>query len=116
MAEAAAAKRARAKKILTLLGRAYPDAKIALDFASPFQLIVATILSAQCTDERVNKVTPGLFKKYPTPRAMADADISDLEHEVRSTGFFRNKAKNIKAASRLIVEHHGGNVPQTMEE
>jgi endonuclease-3 len=107
---------ASAQKLYAALAALYPDAHCALNHRNPFELIVATILSAQCTDERVNMVTPGLFEKYPTPRAMADADITELEQVVRSTGFYRNKAKNIKAASTIIAVKHGGNVPQTMDE
>src|SRR5678815_5623100 len=105
-----------AQKIYAALEALYPDAHCALNHRNAFELIIATILSAQCTDVRVNMATPGLFKKYPTSRAMADADIADLEHEVRSTGLFRNKAKNIKAASAIIADKHAGDVPQTMDE
>src|SRR4030095_8973206 len=89
MRETPVAKRARARKILTLLQRAYPDAKIALNFSTPLELLVATLLSAQCTDERVNMVTPGLFRKYPTAHALATADPMKLEQDIRSTRFFR---------------------------
>ena len=95
MRETAVAKRARARKILTLLQRAYPDAKIALTFSTPLELLVATILSAQCTDERVNMVTPGLFRKYPTAHALATADPMKLEGDIRSTGFFRAKTRSL---------------------
>ena len=105
-----------AQAIYAELAAMYPDAHCALNHKNAFELLIATILSAQCTDERVNMVTPGLFKKYPTPEAMAAADLPTLEQEVRSTGFYRNKAKNIQAASKLIVEKFGGEVPQTMEE
>lgn len=94
----------------------YPDAHCALDHASPFQLLIATILSAQCTDVRVNIVTPALFKPYPTSAKMAEAKIGHLEELVRTTGFFRNKAKNIKGAALAIVQDHGGKVPETMDE
>ena len=107
---------ARAKKIADALDRTYPEATCALTHASPLQLLVATILSAQCTDERVNRVTPALFKKYPDARALAGANRSDLEALVRSTGFFRNKAKSIQGAAQAIVSRHGGAVPKTMEE
>src|SRR6266850_5976889 len=100
MAESRAAKQARAKKILDLLGRAYPDAKIALDFSTPFELLVATILSAQCTDERVNMVTPGLFRTYPTAHKLASADPAKLEQEIRSTGFFRAKTRSLLGMAR----------------
>ena len=107
---------ARVKKILVLLERTYPDAQCALGHANPFQLLVATILSAQCTDERVNKVTPGLFRKFPTPHDFAAVSQEELEAEIRSTGFFRNKSKSIIGASKKIVQEFGGKVPQTMEE
>jgi endonuclease-3 len=87
-----------------------------LDHAGPFELLVATILAAQCTDERVNMVTPALFQRFPTPRAMAAADIEDLEALIRSTGFFHNKAKNIKAASQVLVSRFPGGFPSTMED
>lgn len=93
----------------------YPDAHCALDFNSPFQLIVATILSAQCTDKRVNMVTPALFKKYKTPAAMAAANPEELEEIIKSTGFFRNKTKSLLGMSAAVSEQHGGNVPDTME-
>ena len=108
MRETAVAKRGRARKILTLLQRAYPDARIALDFSTPLELLVATILSAQCTDERVNMVTPGLFRKYPTARALASADPAKLEQEIRSTGFFRAKTRSLLGMARGLVERHGG--------
>lgn len=106
----------RVSKILSLLRKHYPDADIALTYKTPHQLLVATILSAQCTDERVNKVTPDLFKKYKSPKDFAEADISELEEMVRSTGFYRNKAKNIKASAEMIVEKFDGRVPKTMDE
>ena len=111
MRETAVAKRARARKILTLLQRAYPDAKIALNFSTPLELLVATILSAQCTDERVNMVTPGLFRKYPTARALATADPMKLEGDIRSTGFFRAKTRSLLGMARGLVERHDGVVP-----
>lgn len=107
---------ARVREILKRLAKAYPDAKCALQHENPFQLLVATILSAQCTDERVNKVTPGLFQKYPTPRDFAALRPEVLEQEIRSTGFYRNKAKSILGASRKLVQEFGGKVPRTMEE
>lgn len=107
---------ARVREIVKRLERAYPDAKCALRHSNPFELLVATILSAQCTDERVNKVTPGLFQKYPTPHDFAALHQEVLEEEVRSTGFFRNKSKSIIGAARKIVQDFGGKVPQTMEE
>lgn len=106
----------RIRPLLALLHEAYPDAECALHHKNPFELLVATILSAQCTDERVNKVTPALFARFPTPAAMAGAEQEDLEDLVRSTGFFRNKAKNIQGAARRIVEVYDGEVPQQMDE
>ena len=98
------------------LAKEYGDAECALVHKNPFELLVATILSAQCTDQRVNMVTPDLFKKWPTPQAMAKAEIGQLERTIQSTGFFRNKAKNILGCSQKLVELHGGKVPQTLEE
>jgi endonuclease-3 len=115
MRETAVARRARARRILTLLQRAYPDAKIALDFSTPLELLVATILSAQCTDERVNMVTPGLFRKYPTAHALATADPAKLEDEIRSTGFFRAKTRSLLGMARGLVERHEGKVPADRE-
>jgi endonuclease-3 len=111
MRETAVAKRGRARKILTVLQRTYPDARIALDFSTPLELLVATILSAQCTDERVNMVTPGLFRTYPTARALATADPAKLEQEIRSTGFFRAKTRSLLGMAHGLVERHGGVVP-----
>ena len=111
MPESRAAKQARARTILELLAQAYPDAKCALNFSDPFQLLVATILSAQCTDERVNTVTPALFKKYPTARELARARTPSLEKDIRSTGFFRAKGRSLLGMARGLVEHHGGEVP-----
>lgn len=109
-------RKARMGKIIPLLKKAYPDAKCSLDYGTPLQLLVATMLSAQCTDERVNKVTPALFEKYRTAEDFAEANIEELQAAIRSTGFYRNKAKNIKAACKLIVARHMGKVPDTMEE
>ena len=106
----------RAARISAELAALYPTAPIALDFGSPFQLLVATILSAQCTDVRVNLVTPALFAAYPTPQTMARAPLSHLEELIRSTGFFRNKAKNILGAAAAILRDHGGEVPRTLDE
>ena len=114
--ESVADRKIRAKRIVILLKRAYPGAKCSLAHRTPLQLLVATILSAQCTDARVNIVTPALFARYKTARDFADADIHELEALVRSTGFYHNKAKNIKSACRIIVEKHKGKVPRTMEE
>ena len=105
-----------ARQIAAGLAKLYPDAHCALDFANPLQLLVATILSAQCTDVRVNLVTPALFARYPNTKAFADADIAELEEAIRSTGFFRNKARNIKACCQELVAKHGGKVPATMAE
>ena len=102
--------------ILALLHAEYPDAACALDHRNALELLVATILSAQCTDERVNKVTPELFARYPDARAFAEADRAELEELIRSTGFYRNKAKNVQEACQRIVEHYDGKVPATMDE
>jgi len=115
MRETAVARRGRARKILTSLQHAYPDARIALDFSTPLELLVATILSAQCTDERVNMVTPGLFRAYPTAHALAAADPAKLEQEIRSTGFFRAKTRSLLGMARGLVERHGGTVPADRE-
>ncbi len=109
-------KKQRAHSILVRLKRLYPDATCSLTYSTPVQLLVATILSAQCTDERVNKVTPLLFGQFPDAARLASATIEELETLVHSTGFYRNKAKNIKAATQMIVTEFGGKVPQTMEE
>jgi endonuclease-3 len=106
---------AKAKKILAILESSYPDSCVTLDFTNPFQLLIATILAAQCTDERVNQVTKGLFKRYPTPQALTDADPVELEEAIRSTGFYRNKARSIIGCCKKLVEEFGGQVPQTME-
>jgi len=116
MRETAKDKIARTKKIIAGLEKTYPDAHCELVHQNPLELLIATILSAQCTDKRVNIVTEQLFKKYRSASDFANADISELENDVRTTGFYKNKARNIKAASRDIVEKHGGKVPQTMEE
>jgi endonuclease-3 len=108
--------RARMKQVLWVLHREYPEAKCSLDFGTPFQLLVATILSAQCTDERVNLVTPALFGKYPDPQSMARAPLKEIERLVQSTGFFKNKAKAISETSKILVAKHGSEVPRTMEE
>lgn len=110
------AKQQRAIEILLRLKRFYPDATCSLDYETPMQLLVATILSAQCTDVRVNMVTPELFRRFPDAAAMAGAEVSEIEALVRSTGFYRNKAKNIQAACRMIMTEFGGEVPQVMED
>jgi endonuclease-3 len=107
---------ARVREILKKLDEAYPNATCALIHQNPFQLLIATILSAQCTDERVNMVTPVLFKKYPDAKAFAYANPAEIEKEIRTTGFFRNKTKSIIGASKKIVEEFHGEVPKTMEE
>lgn len=105
-----------AERIFSALQLAYPDAKCALDHSSPLQLLIATILSAQSTDRMINTITPALFKKYRTAEQFAAADTAELEEMIHSSGFFRNKAKSIKGACRLIADKHRGNVPQAMEE
>jgi endonuclease-3 len=107
---------ARLQKIFAALDELFPQAQCALRHENAFQLLIATILSAQCTDERVNKVTPELFRKFPTPQDFAALRQPELEREIRSTGFFRNKAKNIIGAATKIVKDFGGKVPQTMDE
>ena len=107
---------AHALEILARLKREYPDAHCELDFETPLQLLVATILSAQCTDKRVNMVTPELFRTFPTARDLAAAETERLEDLIRSTGFFRNKTKSLLGMSAAIVDRHGGEVPRTMEE
>jgi len=102
--------------VLAFLGREYPGARVLLAFRNPFELLVATVLAAQCTDERVNRVTPGLFRAYPGPASFAEAPQGELEEAVRPTGFFRNKAKAVRGLSEAIVSRHGGRVPETMEE
>lgn len=105
----------RATKVFDLLKKRHPDAQCALDHENPLQLLVATILAAQCTDVRVNLTTPALFKKYPTAKALAEAKQEELEQEVRSCGFYRNKAKSIRGACTKILADYGGKVPETME-
>lgn len=106
----------RIGKIFSLLKDNYVEAKIALEFESPFTLLIATILSAQCTDERVNKVTPSLFKKFPNAKAFANAELESIEKEIFSTGFYKQKAKSIKECCRMLVENHNGLIPKTMED
>jgi endonuclease-3 len=106
----------RLNKIIEGLRNTYPDAHCELDFQTPFQLIIATILSAQCTDKRVNIVTRDLFKKYRSPADLAKANPEELEQEIKSTGFYRNKAKNIRAMAKDLVEQYGGKVPNSMAE
>ena len=111
----AAARAAHAADVYDRLAAHYPDAHCALHFKTPFQLLIATILSAQCTDKRVNLVTPALFKRYPTPAALADADPEALEEMIRSTGFFRSKTKSLIGMAKGIVATHGGRVPDELD-
>ena len=106
----------RARAIYRCLLKQYPDAHCELNYTTPFELAVATVLSAQCTDKRVNLVTPDLFARYPSPAALASAPIEDVESVIKSTGFFRNKAKSITGLARAIVAVHGGALPETMDE
>jgi endonuclease-3 len=106
----------RVKEIINILKKEYPDAKIALNFNTPIEILVATILSAQCTDERVNKVTEKLFKKYKTVKDYAEADLKEFEEEIKSTGFYHNKAKNIISSAKIIMEKYNGEVPKKMED
>jgi endonuclease III len=115
-AESLEKKTSRAKKIITRLKKQYPGATTALQYDSPHQLLVATILSAQSTDERVNMVTPGLFKKYPSVQAFADARLPELEKDIYTTGFYRNKAKAIKKSAQEIVGNYGGKVPDNLDD
>jgi endonuclease-3 len=116
VAESKPARAARAKRIVRGLDRAYPDVRTALAFTSPFELLVATILSAQSTDATVNRTTPELFRAYPTPAKLAAADPADVERLVHATGFFRQKAKSIQATARDLAEKFAGRVPDTLEE
>ena len=115
-AEPQEAKKSRAAKILRRLQKEFPQAKTALLHQNPFQLLIATILSAQCTDERVNMVTKDLFQKYKGPKDFADANVAELQNDIRSTGFFRMKTKSIMGCSKALMEKHGGKVPDSMEE
>ena len=108
-------RRERVKKILPILKRTYPDAKCALNYSNPLELLVATILSAQCTDVRVNIVTKDLFKKYRSAKDYAQAPEGELEKDIQSTGFYRNKAKSLRGMGAALVELHGGKVPSTMD-
>src|SRR5216117_1659046 len=114
--ESLSQRQARAKRILAGLRKTYPDAHCELDYASPLELLVATILSAQCTDKRVNQVTAALFQKYRSAADYASAPLAALEQDIRATGFYRNKAKNIQACCRKLLEQHAGQVPRTMDE
>ena len=114
--ESLEAKSARTRQIVTALRRAYPDAHCELNHSSPLELLVATILSAQCTDKQVNIVTAGLFQKYRTAEDFTRATQAQLENDIRRIGFFRNKARNVRACCQKLIELHGGEVPRTMEE
>ncbi len=114
--ETLAALQARTKKIIAGLRKTYPDAHCELNYSNPLELLIATILSAQCTDKRVNRVTAELFKKHRSAADFANAPLAELEQDIKTTGFFRNKAKNVQACCRKLVERHGGEVPKTMEE
>jgi endonuclease-3 len=109
-------KKVRAKAVYRQLTKSYPNVRCELDYRTPFQLLVATVLSAQCTDKRVNQTTPALFKKYPNPKKMAKADLKDIQKLVKSTGFYRAKAKNIKALSNKIMEEFEGDVPSNLDD
>lgn len=113
--ESKRARRERAAEILARLRREYPRTRLALDFQSPLQLLMATVLAAQCTDQKVNEVTPPLFRRYPAARDFAAADLAELEEMVRQTGFFRNKAKALKNLGMTLAAEHGGEVPDSME-
>ncbi|HEY4573235.1 MAG TPA: endonuclease III, partial [Thermoanaerobaculia bacterium] len=113
--ESKKARRERAAEILARLREAYPQTRLALDFQSPLQLLMATVLAAQCTDQKVNEVTPPLFRRYPTARDFAAADLAELEEMVRQTGFYRNKARALKNLGMTLVAEHGGEVPDSME-
>lgn len=113
--ESRAARASRAERILTTLQRSYPDADCALTHRSAYELLVATILSAQCTDERVNQVTPALFARYPSAAALAEADPTELEALIRSTGFFRNKTRSLLGMARRVVAEHAGEIPDSMD-
>ena len=106
----------RAAKIIELLQKEHPDAKIALNFSNPLELLVATMLSAQSTDQQINSITKTLFKKYGSPKDYADADLKDLEQDIKSSGFYHNKARNIKKCCQMLVEKYNSQVPRTMDE
>lgn len=113
--ESQKAKRQRTEEILARLRQTYPHSRIALDFSTPLQLLVATVLAAQCTDKKINEISPALFRRYPAARDYAGADLPELEEMVRSTGFYRNKARALKALGQALVDGHGGEVPADME-
>ncbi len=109
-------RRDRVAELKPILAARYPDLTVSLDWSTPLELLVATILSAQCTDERVNRVTPALFERYPDAEALASAESEELEALIRSTGFYRNKARNIRGMAQRLLSEHGGEVPDTMDE
>lgn len=109
-------KKDEAIEIIKILKEYYPDATCSLDFTNPFEMMISVMLSAQCTDERVNKTTPALFSKYNTPEALANIDIKELENIIHPCGFYKNKAKNIKACSKKLIEEYNGIVPEDMEK
>ncbi|HKI06134.1 MAG TPA: endonuclease III [Thermoanaerobaculia bacterium] len=113
--ESGRARRLRAEEILARLSGQYPGARLALDFETPLQLLMATVLAAQCTDKKVNEVTPALFRRYPTARDYAEADLAELEEMVRQTGFYRNKARALKNLGQALLALHGGEVPASMD-
>ena len=113
--ESGRARRARTLEILERLRRTYPDSRCSLDFQTPLQLLVATVLAAQCTDQRVNQATPALFRRFPTARDLAAGDLAEIEELVRTTGFYRNKARALKTLGQALLAEHGGEVPDTME-
>src|SRR5437867_9926722 len=116
MRESRYQRKERTEKIITLLKRAHPDARCALNHSNAFELLIATILSAQCTDERVNIVTANLFRKYRKPEDYLKVPATELQQDIRTTGFFRNKTKSIQGACKMLAEGFGGQVPKTMEE
>ncbi|MCH8286015.1 endonuclease III [candidate division KSB1 bacterium] len=116
MAEKTQVKKDRLKQIIIMLNKEFPDSKCSLNFTTPLELLTATVLSAQCTDERVNKVTPGLFKKYPSPKHFAEVSLEDLGNDIRSTGFFNNKSKSIQNCCIEILEKFDGEVPGNMDD
>jgi len=109
-------KKTRAKKAVSLLKKEYPDSKCTLDFKNPHQLVIATILSAQSTDERVNKITPALFKRYRSPKDFAESNLEELQDYIKTAGLYRNKAKSIKNCMKMVVDEYCGQIPNSMEE
>jgi len=116
MPESLASKKTRAEAIITTLRKEYPNVKSALNFTTPFELLIATILAAQCTDAQINKISPGLFRKYPTPQDYLNVPVEELEKDIYTTGFFRAKARSIRGCCEELIAKHGGVVPKTMEE